>query len=414
LGRYQYRAMTKGGDVLEQVMEASSRDAVVARIRDLDQWPIEVVEQEDAASASARFATLRAWWRRYGPRERRNSLQDLAVFARQLGALLAARVPLPDALRVIADSAPDQPLAVLARRLHLKVREGASLSDALKDHPGSFDPFFAAMVRAGEGGGALGESMERLGLYLERTAKLRAEIRSALVYPVVLLTAALVSIVVLVTVVVPQFEFLLRGVPGELPWSTRAIFAVSGALRILVPLLLLAGLVAAVVYRKQIQSGEAWRWLERSFLRLPILRRLVVTMELEKVFRSLGALIQNRVGLSESLGLAASVTSRSGVGAAVAESAERVRQGKRLSVALAGHRLMPPLAVQLIRIGEESGDLAAMFLRLADSYAVEVETSLKRAITLIEPSLIIVVGLFVAIIVLSLLSAIVGINAAFS
>lgn len=412
MGRFQYKAMTRGGDVLEQTVDAPSRDAVVARIRDLDQWPIDIVEAD--ATGRAAIPAKRGLLARLTQSDGRPRPIDIAVFARQLGTLLEARVPLPEALRVVIETGPADALAPTARALHLKVREGASLSQAMDGESAVFDPFFRSLVRAGEGGGTLGDSLVRLAGYLEKAARLKDEVRSALIYPTILLSVALVSVAILIAVVLPQFETLLAGVPGELPWSTRVIFAAAQFLRHEAAMLALAGLGVAFLFRKRLFGGETKRALDRALLRLPVARQLLLTIEFERIFRSLAALAGSGVGLTESLGLAAAVARNGAVAAAVTEAARRVRQGERLSAALAGHRIVPPMAVQMVRIGEESGELGPMFQRLADAYAGQVETDLKRAVMLIEPALIVFIGVLVATIVLSLLSAIVGINAIFT
>jgi len=409
MGRFQYKALTPDGNVVEDVMEAQSRDSVVARLRDADQLPISVeaavADEATAGEGSAPRAAASADRRR-----KRVPAEALILFTRQLGTLLNARLPLQQALAVVAEATAET-MGGIADNLRHRVREGATLSAAMAAHPQAFDPFYRAIVVAGEGGGALEDSLGRLAQYLERASHLRAQVRSALIYPAILLAAALVSVTIIMTVVLPQFEALFRSTASELPWATRAIFAVASAMRehgLALAAVVAAGGVGIYLY---LRSAAAVGRLDGVMLTLPWVGRLVQMMEFERIFRSLAALIGNGVGLAKALELAGAVARNRVIAAAVADANGRVKHGERLTDAIAAQPVVPRMAVHLIRVGDESGELETMLTKLADIFAAEVELALKRLVTVIEPALIVLIGLFVAVIVVSLLSAIVGVNA---
>jgi general secretion pathway protein F len=409
VGRFQYRAMTPSGDVFDDVMEAPDRDAVVARLRDRGDLPIDVVDAAISGdpAAGSRSAVSVSRPRRSKP----VSGAALALFTRQLGTLIDSGLSVPQSLEVAGQAAASEPIANLARSLHHKVRQGASLSDGMRPHRDVFDPFYCAMVEAGEAGGALGESLGRLAGYLEKSSQLRSAVHSALIYPAVLLSVALISVVILIAVVLPQFETLLHNVPGTLPLPTRVVFATAEFLRTWGPVSLAGLLLGVYVLRLRLRDVLARRWFDRSVLSLPLVGRLVTLLEFERVLRSLSALVSNGVGLTRAIELVTAVARNRAVSAAIREVNLRIKQGERLSDALGAQPVVPRLAVQLIKVGEESGALASMLLRLADMFAQDVEITLRRLVSFIEPALIVLIGLLVATIVLSLLTAIVGINA---
>jgi general secretion pathway protein F len=209
----------------------------------------------------------------------------------------------------------------------------------------------------------------------------------------------------------PQFETLLRNVPGTLPLPTRLVFATAEFMRTWGPVTLAGLLLGGYALRLWLRDVLARRWFDRSLLSLPLVGRLVTLIEFERVLRSLSALVNNGVGLTRAIELVTAVAHNRAVSAAVRDVNLLIKQGERLSDALGTQPVVPRLAVQLIKVGEESGALAAMLLRLADMFAQDVEITLRRLVSIIEPALIVLIGLLVATIVLSLLTAIVGINA---
>jgi general secretion pathway protein F len=418
MGRFRYKAVTPSGEIAENVTVGPSRDAVVARLREGGHFPVEVADLDadgrpadggrSAAAADAPPRTAGGFGRLGG---RVAGRQAVAVFTRELHTLIEAGVALDRALGVIAEATAEGALGRVAADLRAKVRAGRSLADAMADHGDAFGGFYRAMVHAGESGSTLADALGRLAGYLERAGALAATVRSALIYPTLLVAAAFASVVVIVTVVVPEFEILFRQSAAELPPLTRAVLATSEVLRDYGWLLALVAATLAIAAQRRWRRPGARLSRDRFLLRVPLAGPLIAKIEVERFARSLAALLGNGVQLPDALDLAERTVGNAAVAAAAARAREMVKQGQRLADGLRDGGAFPTLAVQMIRIGEESGSLEGILGKLADAYAAEVEVLLKRAVALIEPCLIVGIGVLVAVIVISLLSAIVGSHA---
>lgn len=406
MARFKYKAMAPDGAFTEGVMGAADRDVVISRLRANNQMPVMVAPESEPAAADGKTASAP----RHSSR-RRPSRASVAVFTRELQTLLEAGLSVDRALEAIAEASAGQPIAATIDDLRRALRGGAALSQAMAEHPDIFGSFYLAMVRAGETGGSLDDALGHLAGYQERAEQIQTAVRSALTYPVILVFATFISLIILMTLVVPQFEQLFRESAVALPISTRIVLVASTVTRdygwIAAVGLSLAWLYLRINRRSSAARG---RW-DRARLRLPIVGRLETRIEVERFARSLAALLGNGVSLPMALELAGGTVRNEVIEGAIAEAAGAVKQGERLADSLAAVGVIPPLAIQLIRVGEESGKLSGMLLKLADILAAEIETSMKRLVTLIEPSLIIVIGCFVAFVVISLLTAILEINA---
>jgi len=409
--------MTADGAIIEDVMEAQNRDSVVSKLRDAQQLPISVIAADTrdgalaGAGASKSNASRENKWRGNKWRGKKIPPEALTIFTRQLATLLDAGLSLPDALSVAIDAAENDRVRAIAAKLHQAIRDGASLSDAMSQSPEYFDSFYHAMVRAGENGGALAEGLNLLGGYMERAARLKSDIQTALLYPTILMSTAFVSVAILLTIVLPQFEALFRSAASDLPALTKTVFAFAGFIRDQGLILLIGLVLAFFAGRFYLLKSGGRRRLDQVVLRLPLLGPLIQMIEFERIFRSLAALIGNGVGLSQALEHGVAVARNRVVATALAEINDAVKAGESLADAVARQPVVPALARHLVRVGEAGGALQPMLLKLSTIYAGELEVRLKRLVVVIEPALILLIGLFVAIIVISLLSAIVGINA---
>lgn len=411
MAQFRYRALAPSGEITEGVMVAPDRNAVIARLRANDHLPIrtERLDQPDptADAAAAPPAPPRRrprWRRRVGP-------GAVAMFTREMHTLLDAGLTADRALQVIAETSANPGLAAVAGELRQRVHGGAALSEAMAAHGQLFGPFYRAMVRAGEAGGSLDATLEELAGYLERTERLVASVRSALIYPMILVVAAGVSVLILMILVVPQFEMLFRETATEIPWITQVVVALSRFLRGYGWLLVLAALGAWLLLRLPWRAPAARARRDGWLLRLPVIGSLIARIEVERFARSLATLLTNGVSLPAALELSGAAVNNQVIARVAARAVERVKQGERLAGVLQASGVIPPLAVQLVKVGEESGRLEAMLLKLADGYAQEVEVSLKRLVALIEPLLILLIGGLVALVVVSLFAALFGVNA---
>jgi general secretion pathway protein F len=398
--RFRYRAATSAGDVIEGEMEAGARAMVVERLRGDGHVPIRV--DEIAGEIVGRIAFLSS-----GGRDRL-STAEVALVTRELATLLKAGLQLDRALAMLAEIAERKAVRTFLSRTLEAVRGGSTFTQALEPYRSRLPALYPGMVSAGEAGGALDEVMGRLADTLERAAALKDTVRSALYYPALVLVVAVASIVLLLTVVVPEFAPLFADSGAALPTSTRIIIALGEIMReawwALLALMLLPP--AALALHNQRPEGRI-RW-DRFKLRLPLVGPVLQRTDVARFCRTLGTLLSNGVPVLNALRIAGDSVANQAIAEAVHALGQRLKRGDSLAQPLAESDLFPALAVQLIRVGEESGQLQAMLARVADIYDEEVKRALQRMVSLLVPGLTVALGLVVAGIVASMLTAIVG------
>lgn len=400
--RFRYRALDAARQRVEGELEAESRSAAMLQLREQRLLPLEAHEQGGSP--------LRELLRRDLGELLPVSQGQVARGLGNLAALLQAGLPLERALRVMLDGGQEPRLQRAFAEVLARLGRGSRFSDALAASPEVFAAEVVAVARAGEHGGSLAPSLERLALTLERGARLRQQVRSALIYPAILLVATLLTVVLLLTVVVPEFEPIFGEAGRELPLATRIVVGAGDLaadwwwslplLFLLVPLLVRAWLAAP-------RRRAAWHGL---LLRLWLLGGLLRRIEMARFARTLGTLLQNGVGLTGALNLAAGGCRNAAVAAAVARAEAGVRGGEALAAYLRREALFPPLTVQMVQVGQETGRLGDMLLRLAELYDQEIRLQLERVLALLVPLLTVVLGLIVGFVLFAILSAVLSIN----
>jgi general secretion pathway protein F len=395
---YRYKGVNAQGEVVEGGIEADAAPDAVARLQDAGLLPIRV---QPATSGRQPLP-----WRRGGGAPQR----EIDAFTHELAILLAAGLPLDRALRTLSDLADDARLKRLIARLEEGVRAGASLSSALEAQEGVFSPLYVSMVRAGEAGGATDQALARLAEHLERARALRESVLSALIYPLILVAVAGVSVLILLMYVVPQFTQLFEDMGGALPLPTRVVIG-TGELVQGYWWTVALGVLALLAYvrHQRARPVRRLRW-DALLLRVPLLGALAVKTEVARFSRTLGTLLGNGVPLLSALAIARDTLANLAVAQAVDTAGAELAQGRGLSGPLADTGVFPRIAVQMIQVGEESGRLEEMLLRVADVYDREVRRAIQRLLALLEPALIVGLGIIIAAIVLSLLTAVLGMN----
>jgi len=275
---------------------------------------------------------------------------------------------------------------------------------------GPFSPFFVSLIRAGEATGALELVLQRLAEHQERTQQLKDAILSAMLYPAILLVVAGSSLVVLLIYVVPQFQPMFEDLGRALPASTQLVILLAAGLRHYWWTLPLIGIGAYLTFVWLLAKSHWKALVDRLLINLPLLGDLVVRVELTRIFRTLGTMTDNGVTLLDSVRTVSTTTSNLVIANALQEASKALEQGRGLSQPLSDIEWFPPLAIQLIHVGEETGTLPRMLLKLADIYDNEGESALKRALALMEPVLILGLGLLIAFIIISILLGILGLN----
>jgi general secretion pathway protein F len=403
---FEYRAVAPDGEVTEGEMEAADRAEVIHRLQASDYLPIRAQAKGEAAAAGI-GGLWAALTQPIGPRRDRLTGRPLARFARQLAGLLDAGLTVEQSLTVLRGS-EDARLAGTAERLLGQVRGGAALSQAAER--AGFPPLHVALLRAGESGGNLAAAAARVAHYLERARAAVEQLQSALVYPAILVVVAALSIAVLMTVVIPEFEQMFRSAGQALPWSTALLVGASAFLADFGWLLLLALAATWLGLRVALQRPGPRRAIHGAVLRLPLAGRLWRWIEAERFARALAALAGGGVALPRAVELAADATANQAIADHLRQAARALRQGESLADAAGGGALLPRGLVDLLRVGEASGRLAPLAEQAADLQAQEIDATVRRLIALLVPLLTLVLGALVGGIVLSVLAAVLGLN----
>jgi len=400
---FLYKAAASDGQVLEGRMEAASREAVVRRLQAQGHIPIRA-EELGSASRGAGAVLDRA-------RARRAGAADVEAFTTEVATLLEAGLPLDRVLELLEALAPaHSPMRGVLASLQQRVRGGADLSAALAEHPHLFSPFYVNMVRAGEAGGALDSAMARLAEFLARSRGVREAVVNALIYPAILLTVSLLSLSLILSVVVPSISQMFLDAGEQLPWYTRAVVAAGTAVERYwwVGVALLAG---GALWLRQDYASEAGRlrW-DRFLLRLPTLGPMVEKVQAARFARSLGTMLRNGVPLLEAVAISRAIVSNAVVARGVARVAASIREGEGLSAPLLREAVLPEMAARLIRVGEESGRLEEMLVKVADIYDHEVDIGLRRMVSVLAPALVLVLAALILGIMVSLIVPIITLN----
>ena len=400
---YRWSAINGGGDVVRGVMEAPDRAAVVERLQRQGQ------------------IVLRA-----DPADRRRGLRDLlqiefggargldkaalAEVTRELAIMLAAGQDLDRALRFVVDNTRSTRARAILANVRDKVRGGSSLAVALAGEPRSFSKLYVGLVRAGEAGGTLPTTLDRLATLLERERSLSANLRSSLTYPALLVVAAISSIVLLLDYVLPQFTPIFEQAGAQLPASTRLLMAVGTVVGAATPWLLV-GVLAAGLLGRQLLARPANRLkLDRMLLRLPLAGSLLRETLAARLTRTLGSLLQNGVPLITALGIVKDALGNLAAAAAVESAAVGAKGGAGLARPLAAAGLFPARTIHLLQLGEEAAQLSAMALKAADIHDEQARLKMQRLVALAVPAITIAMGLAVAGIVSALLTAMLSLN----
>jgi general secretion pathway protein F len=403
MAEFQYKAVAPDGSVARGRLEAPDRAAAAARLQSQGHLPLTLDSFEPAKGLRALLSREIGGGRQGGPKLAMDLINRLAP-------LLQAGLALEIALALLAGSGSRGSLKDIAGSLLRKLRGGGSLSDAMSDQAQCFSPVVIAMVRAGETSGTLAPTLERLADYLTRAEALRQSVKSALIYPAVLLATAVGAVLLVLLVVLPQLEPVFSEAGDRLPLLTRMAFSASSIVRNYWWLgMALVGVVIFVI-RRLLNDPSFRGRMDAWLLRLPVIGSVIRSAEAGRFSRVLGTLVGGGVGLPAALLLARPVLANRVIADGVEQVMRAVREGERLARPLSQINIFPDLAVQMIQIGEATGRLDAMLLRLADLLEAEVQRTLSRAVALLVPALTISLGGVVATIIASVMLAVLGIN----
>jgi general secretion pathway protein F len=384
-------------------MEAEAEQGVVARLHEMGFIPLRIAPPGEL-SGKAAPTSIALFFRR------KISEHELLHFTQELSTLLGAGLPLDRSLSVLAGLVEGQEFKNIVRRLLEEVRAGKSLAASMAEHPEVFPKLYVNMVRAGESGGILDGALRHLVEYLERAIALKEDLKSALTYPVLLATVAGISLIILFIYVIPKFALIFKDVNQALPWMTKLLIDFSYGLSRYGWIALLMIIVGAAGGSFYVRSPEGRLQWDHWRLSVWVIGDLMRQLEVARFTRTLAALLKGGVPLLDALGTVQGVVGNRLVARAIAQVQSRVREGKGMVGPLTESGLFPPLALHMIAVGQETGKLEGMLVSVADHYDQEVKRTTKRLTSLLEPMLIIGMGLVIGVVVISMLTAIFSIN----
>ena len=389
---FAYKAIGRDGKAQQGVIEADGLDIATRQLRSRGLTPLKVEEggQEDQGKPPTR--------------------QEILSMTSELSVLLRAGLPLDRALKVLIDMDGQPRMRAVLSELLKSVKGGKALSIALQPFEETFGSFYLSMVRAGEASGQLSAVLERLVEHLESAKATRDSVVSAMIYPAILLVVAVLSIVVMLGFVVPQFETLFNDMGDALPAMTQGVIAAAEFIKAWGFLLAVLAAIAGLVFQRWATSEAGKTVLDRRLLSLPIAGNIAFEYEMAKFARTVGTLLGNGVSLLKAIQIAIDTVGNLPLKEGLAVLPPAVKAGKRMSVALDEAEMFTPMVIQMTRVGEESGSLDSMMLELAKVFEDHVASGIKRLLTLLEPVLILTMGFIIALIIISILMGILSVN----
>jgi len=401
MAQFQYKAMTGSGAVVRGVLDAPSRDQMVRVLRTRGLYPLHASESGEGGLRGFLAKNLR-----FGGRV---SLRGIAMATQELATLLKAGLELDRALGILIGLSDIGALRMPFEGVRNRVRDGMSFAEALAADP-VFPKFYVSMVRAGEHGGTLDVTLQRLTDYLSRTLAIREQITSALVYPCILLFTAGAAIIVILVFVLPEFEPLFADAGKSLPLPTKIVMGAGDAVRDYGWIFLILVVAGVIGLRRALKiPAQRLKW-DAFVLKWPVLGKLFAAIEVERLMRTFGTLLSNGVPVPTALNLAKDVLSNTVLARAVKDAAVSLREGERLAQRLGRSKVFPAVTLDLIQIGEESGKLDEMLLRQADLDELRIKHKVDRALALLVPVMTIGLGAVVAGLIASMLVAIISVN----
>ena len=390
---YSYQASTMDGNMVEGVIDAADEKSAIERLKDTGAIPIKVTVQKENIRTKIRL---------------RSSRKDLQAFTTELSILLNAGLTLDRSLHIVSDISGSNEIKSVVQSLLGYIREGNAFSEALQKHPKIFPRMYINMIRAGEASGVLNVILEKLNEYLESSSELREHIISAMIYPAILVITGGISIIILLTFVLPKFSVIFAELGGALPMPTQILLSFSNGLKTSWWILLLAAAAGWVTFHYYIKSDKGrYRW---DAFKIRIMGEVIGKLETVRFCRTLGLLLKSGVPLLQALNNARDVIGNHVIASALGAVSKWAKEGKGISAPLEKAGVLPSLAMSMIKVGEETGQLDTMLLKVAMAYEKSLQETIKRFVNFLEPVMILIMGLIISFIVISMLVAIFSIT----
>lgn len=389
---FAYKVRDTSGKLVTGQLEADNTALVVSKLREMGLTPISV---DKANSGFKREITIPGLGNRV-------KLKEVAVFSRQFATMIDSGLTLTRSLAILVGQTTNKHFAGVIDRVRADVESGLSLSQALDRHPKQFPRLYVSMVRAGETGGSLDQTLLQLATTLEKQVELRGKVRSAMTYPVSVMALVLVILTIMLVVIVPIFKKMYESLGSHLPVPTQVLVSISNLAVVLVPILLGVGIVGLFLFRRWVATDRGRLAWDSFKLRLPIAGALARKTAITRFAGTLSTLMRNGVPLLEALDITRGTVNNAVVARAIEAAAEGAQRGEPLTQALAQHPVFPYMVVQMIGVGEETGAVDDMLAKVAQFYEQEVEATVNSLTSILEPLMVVVLGSVVGSIVICL------------
>lgn len=396
--RYMFQAKASNGQVQSGQIEAANEAEAQAKIRSRSMTPLRLVKAAGPAASKA-AAAKKADYGLFGPKV---DSRDLQIFTRQFSTLINAGIPIVDSLKILSEGKRNPYLKDVTAQVKEAIEAGKRLGDAMAVHPKVFNRFFVNMVRAGEEAGILDGILQRLSIYMEKSEKLKKQIKGAMVYPIAIIGVAVIVVTGILVFIIPKFQELYSSGGKELPEITQVVVNMSKFCT--EKWYILLGCMVGIPYLlvQYYKSDEGKDTFDRMFIKSPIFGDLVQKSAVAKMTRTLSTLLSSGVSVVEALDIASKTAGNALIEEALARSKDSVISGKPLAAPLAKEKMIPEMVVQMISIGEQSGTMDQMLGKIADFYEDDVENAVKAFTSLIEPILMVVLGGIIAFLVIAM------------
>jgi type IV pilus assembly protein PilC len=385
---YVWKGKTRDGKAVSGERVADSKEAVMALLR-RDQILVSSVKEKGKEMAIPKFGGG-------------VPAKTLAVFVRQFSVMIDAGLPLVQCLEILGTQQDNKTFAKILQQTRMDVEGGASLADAMRKHPKAFDELFVNMIAAGEAGGILDTILKRLATYIEKAVKLKGQVKGAMVYPVAVISIAGIVIAVIMWKVIPTFASMFEGLGAQLPLPTRIVITMSNWFVRLLPFLVIGAILFVILFKRYYATHGGRRVVDRLVLKLPIIGILMQKIAVARFCRTLATLVSSGVPILDGLEITARTSGNAIIEDAIMAVRKGVESGLTIAQPLKESGVFPPMVVQMIGVGEQTGALDAMLSKIADFYEEEVDQAVANLLTLMEPVMILFLGTTVGGIVIAM------------
>ncbi len=402
---FKYQAKALNGKLFTGEMEAIDDSQVRTKLRSQQLIPIKISVLQKQAVAKSNEGAKDTFSSLFASRP---SGKDIKIFTRQFATLLNAGIPIVDALAILSNGLRQGILKESIAQVKLSIENGKRLAESMAKHPLVFDRFYVNMVRAGEEAGILDSILSRLAIYIEKTEKLKAQIKGALWYPTAIITVAMAVIAGILVFIIPKFQVMYTSSARELPAITQMVVNLSQTVTEKWYFILAALVLSPFLFLAYYRSPEGQRFFDRLFLNLPLFGEVIQKSSMAKLSRTLSTLLGSGVGMIEAIEIASRTAGNYVIEESLQKCKESVVSGKPLAQPLSKEKVFPDMVVQMIAIGEQSGTLDSMLSKIADFYEDEVDVAVKALTSMIEPLLMVVLGGIIAFLMIAMYMPIFG------